>query len=335
MKKLTFIAIMLALSLAACTVQGSGKARTKNLQLTSIYLESGNIENGTFQNEPSMIFKSGGFFKPEHRAIGAVSTNSSCKPNGYQDNQGYLYVFEGGGIPTEMQDIQKASTAIKNAVWVETPGYELPYDALICQRKPIFTFRPAGKIPRFETEVSGIKIYKIKNEVIVEDYTQFLDYHKTANRNIGDAVDLINTLKLNAADYQINSSRSGLVITNGKIDRERSSETAFNTMDKITFSSQKANLPTYQLRVFLIKKTIPELDNLYEIREGKKVLKDGIEETFFNVIKQNYLRSFRVDMIQNYDCDPCFKIQQSGQKSSLKTLKIQDEKNPPLPLIEG
>ena len=334
MKKITFVAVFFALCSAGFS-QKTKKARLATTELNTVYLESGSIENGTYMGEPSLVFKSNGFFKPTDKALGTVVSGSNCKPNGYQDSKGMVYIFEGGQIPPSMQDPAVALAAFTSATWNETSAYELPMDALVCEKKPIFTFRPAGKMPRMEAVVSGIKIYRIKNEEIVEDYTQLMDYHRTANRTLSEAVDLATVLNIRSTDYNLTSSRAGLVLTNGKIDREKSTETPAQTMDKIIFTPKNTALQKYQLRVFLIKKMTPEMDSFYEIRNNRKVLKEGMDENLFNYIKQNYLRSFRLDMIKNYDCNPCLKLQNSGLKSQLKTLKIMDDGNPPLPMIDG
>lgn len=342
------------LTFAVFFLAGCKKLNVKwlDLKLKPAYIESGDIARsrndglGSNPNVEYWKFANGKPFNSSDKALGSLVdqsvTKTNCTPNAFTDKFGNIYAFEGGSIPLQFRNIQKANRLILTANWQSSYTYFLPGDALVCDRNPVFRFRPAGYYLRKVAVIGGVKVYKIRNEEFIEDYTNFQDYHRTAGRDSSNEVNLFVNLGINQAEYDVVTSRPNLVVNGGKIKRALSTPTPRNTIDKITFVPTVPNIPKYQLRVILLKPNDENkaFYNYYERNEASQnnivnsKLDASKDDLVYNFLNQNFISDFGLGIIRGIECIPCMTYSNyDNKKEYIKILKI-NEGRPPLPIID-
>lgn len=322
LKKLGLIA------LATATFLGCKKDKpiTPAMALTPVYVESGEIKNDT-------LYLTNGAFDANQPALGLIdSTNCVRTINGYVDKTGWVYVFEGGKVPTKALKETEFSRfeSLTNANWQNDKLYNLKLDAEICAIKAEWKLyiREKGDYQRQKAVIYNTNVYRFKNRYIIEDYKNFLDYHEYL-RPAAKSPDLFQELKLSREQYRATFNGAAF---NGTTNYAATGVafTPLGQTDKIYFDNISGGNVRYRFRHVYIKHSPAIIRDFFDGNRVKPEYRRGTEEANKNNKWFNYLKTLQAKYVEpgtkGYECTAC---------GSAKARKINAESldSPPLPKI--
>ncbi|AWW00483.1 hypothetical protein [Arcticibacterium luteifluviistationis] len=295
--KLLFLIITAALAFQACRVN---KPITSEMKLTEVYVESGNI------NPSTLNFSSNGHFNSSHSVIGLIDSTADCvNSNGYMAKDNYVYVFEGGAIPNKIIKMGPFLRYLffKKARWTNNYNYNLPFDAEICKDEPNkhYYFRLAGNTLRQEATIRGEKVYRFKEDIVEENYTEILNTMKFL-KDRKSPINYHSLLRLNPSVFKMESTRPGLIVNtdSGTIDLSNSSETPLGSVDKILFKSNNPRIKSFRFRT-IYKQLNPQIQNRYFDQNG-----DVIDfSAWLSYLQGNVFLKYNEKTVKGYTCLKC------------------------------
>lgn len=327
-------------------------------QLKEVSVQSGNIKDKVFAKNTTKGFNSA------DNAMGGItpiigSRNNDiaidCSKNAYQDQEGYVYIFEGNSIPSEFKKIEEKKRCLlfKRASWKLEKTYTLLFDAEICVDERNFTIymREKGDYPLYKATVGSFTVHKYYNRFLIEDYSNFLRFHEYFRPNMVSE-NLVDKMELDPTLYKMRYNANP--VPNGKLDYATLVTTAIGATDKIYFESIVPKNFSYRIRHIYVKHSEAilkkyfcensgncDLSRVTQVkcnyqRDESSYTNETSQNEWFQYLNQKVFPSYLEPTIKGYECDCKNRLYNpySGSKKNFRRFKnlfLNPLDSPPLP----